>query len=185
MENIIGKPSLSDGDIAKNGNPSAPPVALKVTGLHPKLADAVTHLLTEAKARGLSIGLQCGLRTAEEQDHEYAKGRTVKNPDGYDPIKRPMGMIVTKARAWDSWHNYGLAVDIVFKDEKGNWTWDKKFEDWLKVGVIGEMFGLRWGGRWLYLADEPHFEKRPDLMNVHEAKEFVFKYGIEALWDKV
>lgn len=146
---------------------------IKVTGLHPLLADAVTHLLTEAKARGLSVGLQCGLRTAEEQDKLYAQGRT--SP----------GQIVTKAQGWESWHNYGLAVDVVFRDEKGHWTWERAFPVWQELGVIGEMFGLEWGGRWLKLADYPHFEKKPKLMNVHEAKDFVLKNGIDALWAKI
>src|SRR3990167_10367297 len=100
----------------------------KVTGLHPKVVDTLEEVLNEAKARGLNVSLHSGLRTAEEQDKLYALGRTIVNPDGKSADK-PMGNIVTNAQAFSSWHNFGLALDIVFKDSKGNFTWNKSLED--------------------------------------------------------
>jgi peptidoglycan L-alanyl-D-glutamate endopeptidase CwlK len=137
-----------------------------IKGLHPKVADGVSQMLTEAKARGLSVGLFCGLRTAEEQDKLFNKVPKVTN-----------------AKGWDSWHQYGLAVDIVFKDEKGNWTWNEK-KDWEGLGKIGEMFGFVWGGRWKF-KDYPHFQMTGLVPNVKEAKRILDEKGIDVLWSMI
>jgi peptidoglycan LD-endopeptidase CwlK len=141
----------------------------KVTGLHPKVADAIAGTLTEAKARGLHVGMHMGLRTAEEQDALYAKGRTAP------------GLIVTKARGWESWHCFGLAADIVFKDAKGNWSWAEA-NDWEGLGVIGKMFGLEWGGDWTAFPDLPHFQMRGKIQSIRLAKEVLFRDGLDKLW---
>ena len=150
-----------------------------VTALHPKLADAVSSILTEAKARGLIVGVHSGVRQPEEQARLYALGRQTVNPDGKSPDK-PLGNIVTNGLPWSSWHNYGLAVDIVFKNEKG-WTWNKPFEQWEEIGKVGEMFGLTWGGRWKF-KDLPHFQITGRIRDVRHAKDVLFSSGLENLW---
>ena len=175
------KPSPITGSESQPASPiilSAP----NVPGLHPRLADAVTKILVEAKARGLSIGLYSGLRTWMAQDKLYELGRSVKNPDGATGAN-PRGNIVTKTVAGFSWHNYGMAVDMVFKDSKGNWTWDKTPEQWEEIGKIGEMFGLVWGGRWK-MKDYPHFELTCKI-NVFAARKVAMVGTIDDVWKEV
>lgn len=154
-----------------------------VVAFHTKFADAIQQTLNEAKARKLNVALYSGIRSAEEQDNLYALGRTVKNPDGVS-FEKPMGNIVTNGQAWSGWHCYGLAADLVFKDAKNNWTWNKKPEEWEQLGIIGEIFGLQWGGRWK-MKDYPHFQLTGTLKNVQEAKKILFRDGIEAVWNLV
>ena len=79
---------------------------------------------------------------------------------------------VTNARGGQSWHNYGLAVDIVFLiDKDGNGTyetasWNTKidhdgdgYSDWLEVVKIFKSYGWEWGGSWNTFPDFPHFQK--------------------------
>ena len=141
----------------------------KVTALHPKIADALSMTINECKARKLNVAMHIGLRTPEQQDVLYAQGRTIP------------GTIITKARAWESYHCLGLAVDIVFKDEKGNWTWDEKY-DWNGLGTVGKLFGFHWGGDWTSWPDRPHFQMTGKIPNVHEAKRILFEEGLDALW---
>lgn len=152
---------------------------LNVPGLHPKLAESVPKIISEAKARGLSVGLHSGLRTWGEQDRLYELGRSVKNPDGATEAN-PRGNIVTKTISGFSWHNYGMAVDIVFKDLHGNWTWNKTSEEWEDLGKIGELMGLVWGGRWK-MKDFPHFELNCKI-SVFGARKLAMVGGIEAVW---
>lgn len=178
---------LVDSDGETNGQDSTPapaPITTpKVAALHPKLTDAITKVIAEAKARGFSVGVYSGIRTPEEQDQLYALGRTVKNPDGYDAVKRPMGRIVTRARAWQSWHFYGLAVDVVFKTP--DWDWEVKEELWDELGAIGKMFGLTWGGDQTAFPDSPHFQITGKIANVREAKRILFDEGLDKLWSLV
>jgi peptidoglycan L-alanyl-D-glutamate endopeptidase CwlK len=159
----------------------------KITGLCPKFLDALNAMLAEAKARGLSVGIQSGLRDAAQQDRLYALGRTVKNLDSARPDK-PMGDTVTNARGWSSWHNYGLAADVVYKDSKGNWTWNKTAAQWEELGNVGEMFGLQWLARTTIKGmapDFPHFQMIGRLTGVKEAKKILTEQGQDALWAMV
>jgi peptidoglycan L-alanyl-D-glutamate endopeptidase CwlK len=99
------------------------------------------------------------LRTFAEQDKLFAQGRTTK------------GSKVTNARGGHSYHNYGLALDIVLlldKDKNGLYetaVWDIKGDfdrdgkaDWIEVVNIFKQFGWEWGGDWKFY-DAPHFQK--------------------------
>ncbi len=75
----------------------------RIQKLHPKVREEVTKIIlecdTELTGRA-KIRITQTLRTFEEQDELYAIGRT-----------KP-GKKVTNAKAGQSIHNYGLAVDI-------------------------------------------------------------------------
>jgi peptidoglycan L-alanyl-D-glutamate endopeptidase CwlK len=169
MGNIMPNVSPQDSGGVANVNPSVPNAGPKITALHPKVTDGLSQLITEAKARGLNVALNMGLRTAEQQDALYSQGRAAP------------GGIVTNAPAWLSWHNYGLAVDIVFKDDKGNWTWAESC-DWDGLGAVGKMFGFQWGGDWTKFPDRPHFQMIGKISNVRTAKQILFEQGVDALW---
>jgi peptidoglycan L-alanyl-D-glutamate endopeptidase CwlK len=91
------------------------------------------------------------LRTFKEQSDLYAIGRTVK------------GRKVTNAKAGKSYHNYGLAFDIVILIDKNN---DGIFEeasydvdtDWMKVIDFFKRKGWKWGGNFKSFKDYPHLE---------------------------
>lgn len=102
------------------------------------------------------------LRTFEESDLLYQKGRT-----------RP-GPIVTNAKAGQSYHNYGLALDFALQID-GKTVWDVT-DDWRLVANIFKAHGWGWGGDWsVKFRDYPHVEKRPndihwkDLLALHNA----------------
>ena len=61
----------------------------------------VRQWLDEMIQTGIQPLIYCGFRSFEEQSALYAKGRTSG------------GRIVTKAKAGESYHNYGLAFDWV------------------------------------------------------------------------
>lgn len=79
---------------------------------------------------------------------------------------------VTNARGGQSYHNYGLAIDIVLivdKDGNGSFesaSWDVKSDfdgdgksDWMEVVAIFKRYGWEWGGDWNHFSDKPHFQK--------------------------
>ena len=110
--------------------------------LYPRVQAIFQKLVNKIKDAGLDADIFMGLRTFEEQAKLYAKGRT-------EP-----GSIVTNSKPGYSFHNYGLAVDVVFK-KSGGWSWDAS-HDWSLLGRIGRELGLKWGGDWGW--DKPHFE---------------------------
>ena len=145
--------------------------------LHPKLREEALTMYDEIVA-ALTGTAACRfthtLRTFAEQDALYAQGRT------------KAGAKVTNARGGASYHNYGMAIDIVLlvdKDNNGTFetaSWDVKTDfdgdgksDWQEVVAIFKRYGYEWGGDWKF-NDAPHFQKTfgksvADLQSLHNA----------------
>ena len=117
-----------------------------ITKCHPRLRQLAKELVVECQKKGLSIKLTECLRTVEEQNDLYAKGRT-----------KP-GSIVTNAKgtSYSSMHQWGVAFDICRNDGKGAYYDSDGF--FTKVGKIGMQLGLEWGGSWTSPVDKPHFQ---------------------------
>ena len=102
-------------------------------------------------------------------DHDYAQRlllvfKIMKDVHGYDMVLlegyrsaarqnqlAAAGPNVTNARAFQSYHQYGLAADCAFMldgkliiSEKNAWA----MRGYRLYGVTAESVGLRWGGRW-------------------------------------
>jgi LAS superfamily LD-carboxypeptidase LdcB len=109
--------------------------------LQPKAAELARQLVAAAAEKGIVIKVISGLRTIEEQEALYARGRTTP------------GLKVTMARR--SLHNTGLAFDIlIFKEDRAV-SEDPAYQT---VGALGKNIGLLWGGDWSPIKDEPHFQ---------------------------
>jgi D-alanyl-D-alanine carboxypeptidase-like protein len=81
----------------------------------------------------------------EQQQAIYAQGRTTP------------GNIVTNAQPGDSYHNFGLAFDVVPTEYKSLPNWNPSGDYWQIIGNIGKNLGLTWGGDFS-TPDKPHFE---------------------------
>ena len=144
----------------------------RIKTAHPKLRDELTKIYDEAnKNLGKSrLRFAYVLRTFAEQTKLFNQ--------------RPK---VTNAKAGQSFHNYGLAVDIVLlNDSDGNGSFDsaswdvfKDFDkdgiaDWQEVVKVFKKHGWEWGGDWRF-KDMPHFQKTfgrtwQDLKRLHDEK---------------
>lgn len=117
-----------------------------ITKLHPRLIEKVYKLKELCANKGLKIGIGECVRTKEEQDALYRKGRTEK------------GSIVTNAKGstYSSMHQWGVAFDFYRNDGKG--AYENKDGFFEKVGNLGKSIGLMWGGDWKSFVDKPHFQ---------------------------
>lgn len=140
----------------------------RISKLHPSVRNEVTAIVNECNANlkgRAQLRIAQGLRTYPEQTALYAQGRTTKGPN-VTKLK-PLGSTVTNAKAGQSIHNYGLAVDIVLIIDGKEASWDIKKDwdgdgvsDWMECVMIFKKFGWDWGGEWISFKDYPHFEKR-------------------------
>jgi peptidoglycan L-alanyl-D-glutamate endopeptidase CwlK len=120
----------------------------RLEDLHPSVADKAQQLVKLAEAQDIEILVTSTLRPFEEHADLFAICRT-----------KP-GDIVTNAKAGESWHNFGLAFDVV-PLVNGKVVWDNPF--WNRIGELGKQAGLVWGGDFKSFKDKPHFEFHPDL----------------------
>lgn len=116
--------------------------------LNSKVADKATGLIILCEKEGMELLVTSTLRSFKEQADLYAIGRT-----------KP-GKKVTNAKPGQSWHNFGLAFDVV-PLVNGKAVWDRPF--WKRIGDLGKQIGLIWGGDFKTFKDRPHFEYHPGL----------------------
>jgi peptidoglycan L-alanyl-D-glutamate endopeptidase CwlK len=116
----------------------------RIETLHPLVRSLFYHFINRVeKELGIQLRVTSAFRSFKEQNQLYAKGRTLP------------GRIVTYATAGKSYHNYGLAVDVVeIKDGVALWDNPK----WKDIADIGRSLGLEWGGDWITSIDKPHFQ---------------------------
>jgi len=124
--------------------------------LHPLLREEVKQMYEDMcdalKGRAMPR-FAYTLRTFKEQDELYQIGRT-----------KP-GKIVTNAKGGQSYHNWGLAFDLVLIIDGKEASWDTlndfdgdKVSDWMECVSIAKSYGFEWGGSWKF-KDAPHFQK--------------------------
>jgi peptidoglycan L-alanyl-D-glutamate endopeptidase CwlK len=140
----------------------------RIDKLHPIVRDEVKKIIAECDAAltgKAKIRITQGLRTFDEQAELYAIGRT------------KAGKKVTNAKAGQSIHNYGLAVDIclIIDGKTASWDtardWDDdKIADWYECVKIFAKHGWQWGGNWKTFKDLPHFEKKKIARATSELK---------------
>jgi peptidoglycan LD-endopeptidase CwlK len=123
------------------------------TGLDPVVKERSNRLIQQAAKKGIVVVITNGFRSAEEQNRLYEQGRTTK------------GNIVTNAKAGESFHNYGLAIDFALKTPSGNVIWDRQYDgnkngrtDWTEVVTMAKSLGFAWGGDWAQFKDYPHLQ---------------------------
>ena len=126
-------------------------------GVHPNLVNFMTELI---KISPWNFKITAGVRTAEEQNRLYQKGRSapgakVTNADGYK----------LKSNHQIKFDGLGYATDIgviVNGEYKGTWKDFHYYQDIYNVakekGLL-EKYSIEWGGNcWKSFKDAPHWQ---------------------------
>ena len=166
----------------------APALSLKVYTLDEMLA-----------AERIFIRVTQGLRSWSEQNHLHAKGRTEKSDiccvhDGIArPVgsckEHPLGATVTNCPGGHSYHNFGMAVDVVpdlFPDDKlFTPDWNLSHPTWKRIVAVGESLDLNSGAMWRTRPDWPHLQlngRFPEGSPNDEVRQIFRLAGMEAVW---
>ncbi len=102
----------------------------------------------------------------EQHGYDMAILEGYRSPERQDMLSK-MGGHVTGAKAFQSYHQYGLAADCAFLrdgklviSEKDPWA----MKGYTLYGEVAESLGLTWGGRWKMM-DFGHIEwRKPGLI---------------------
>lgn len=136
----------------------------RVNSLHPKARASFQNFIEHCEGNlsttevDIVIRIEANpFRSIDEQNHNYAQGRTQDqlNKVGLNNVvANPSGKIITWAIGGHSWHNYGLAVDLVIM-ENGTINWEY---DYSKLAALMPE-GMKWGGNFPEnQKDWDHFE---------------------------
>jgi peptidoglycan L-alanyl-D-glutamate endopeptidase CwlK len=148
----------------------------RLSKIYPGLAAKLRKMDEILSAEGIVLRIVQGLRTYDEQAALYAQGRTTP------------GQRVTNASAGSSYHNYGLAVDVV-PGMRGTQTWQPNWNpdhpDFKRMIEVGKSLGLVSGADFHHLPDYDHFQLTgvlPIGAPTAEAKQALISKGMEAVW---
>ena len=120
----------------------------RLQGLSPSIQQNTRQFINTIENNfGTTLRIAQGFRSIEQQNALFNQGRN-GNP----------GIIVTDRRGGQSYHNFGLAFDVVPLTDGGAINWAPTSPDWNTIGATGEQFGFTWGGRWKTNTDRPHFQ---------------------------
>jgi peptidoglycan L-alanyl-D-glutamate endopeptidase CwlK len=101
--------------------------------LHPTFRKMVLGLQDELVSRKLPMRIYETGRSPWRQSELYALGRSVGE----------RGKTVTGSQAWESFHQYGLAVDFVFH-VNGKWSWvEPRKGAWEEFTKAAQQLGLQ------------------------------------------
>ncbi|MCX8730010.1 M15 family metallopeptidase [Gilliamella sp. B2969] len=141
----------------------------RIALLHPKIRQHTLDFINDAESKlNLKLRVSDGYRSIEEQNKLYDKGRVNSDP------------IVTKVKGGYSFHNYGLAIDVVeILDNKAIFL-DDKHRKIKEIVDIAKSYGFLWGGDWITFKDYPHFE----ITFGYKASELLKKYNEGELDDE-
>ena len=110
----------------------------RVQSLQPAVKNAALNFVNEVQqSLNLKLRVTSAYRSIEEQDALFKQGG------------------VTKARGGQSYHNYGLAIDVCIISADGK---NADFNITNPIANIGKKLGFAWGGDWKGFVDKPHFE---------------------------
>lgn len=149
----------------------------RLSEVHPRLAERVRSMAEILAGEHITIRVTQSLRSWSEQQALWLEGRDAKGRV-VDPKK-----VVTDAQPGDSWHQFGLAVDVCPMND-GMPDWNLSHPVWKRIVEVGESVGLISGSTWRSFPDWPHFQMTGQLPDEpDDAVRSVFMAGgIEAVW---
>lgn len=157
------------------------PVNASLDVLAPAFRARVELVLADMRAWGYTPRVFETLRTNARQNYLYGFGRE------YDDGR---GVVTHSQTVGDTWHGFGLAVDIVCAVK----LWGAKPDFWYVLGTSARRHGLVWGGDWNNdwnsaderFMDRPHIQwgnmRRSPSLN---ASAILTRGGMIAVWREV
>lgn len=139
-----------------------------VVKLYPDIRTRLARVMTDMKDHFKPIFIVEGYRSFERQNYLYAQGRTFKD------TKK-----VTNSMPGDSLHNYGLAIDVAFKDTNPF----AETHPWEDLKRIVKAHGFTSGADFQFV-DRPHIQLTYGL-TLKEIKGRYSRGGLESVWGKI
>jgi hypothetical protein len=127
-------------------------VSVNLGGVHPSLIAAVTRIIQTMESLGKPMTVTDALRTTEQQQAIYAKGRTAPGPI----VTQCDGVVKMSNHQAHPDDLFGHAVDCAFV-VNGQPNWDEA-NPWKLYGEMAKALGCRWGGDFKSFVDKPHIE---------------------------
>jgi len=155
--------------------------------IHPTVAAKVREAADALSAQGIEVRVVQGLRSWNDQAALYAKGRTLIN--GQWKITDPK-LIVTRCVPGNSWHNFGLAIDMAPDDPAiagYQPDWNAGHPSWKAMIDAFKASGFVDGAEFRSFPDNPHFQMtgRFPVNPTDEVRQLFKDGGVKGVWSEI
>lgn len=151
----------------------------RLTQVHPTLDAKVCKIVFEFEEAhpGDTLVVAQGMRRWADQERLWLQGR-----DGTGKVVNP-GKVVTNAQPGYSWHEFGLAVDLVPKSLLAAPDWGPTSPLWPEVTALAEKHGLVCGSCWMH-KDLPHVQLTGifPVTPTDEVRKLYLQGTVKAVW---
>ena len=146
------------------------PSSKGIDSLLPEVAAAAQRALDNCAKAGFKVIITQTYRSPKDQEVLYLKGRQGKVGE----------KIVTNARAWQSYHQFRLAIDIV-PSLRGQLIWNPRTNEewsiWNGVAAFFKNEGFSWSKEWKTFKELAHFQWGKEISLADLRKEYGVKIG--------
>lgn len=172
----------------------------RLSEVHPILAGKVRTASDMLALEDLEIRVTQGLRSWNLQAALYAQGKPGEfTIEQVNALRRAVGLApispeensqsVTRAAPGHSWHNFGLAVDVVPNDvSRPGWQpdWNAEHPAWKRIEQVTVSLGMVAGAYFRTFPDAPHVQLtgRFPANPTEEVRQLFRDGGIQAVWDE-
>ena len=142
------------------------------TKLYPAFVSVIKQLLINCEKRGFVFFVIQGFRTPEQQSALYNQGRSLP------------GKIVTNAKALESFHNFGIAVDLCHDKDHKKENGLQPDWDMTAYRVLQEeahKLNLTSGLDFKSFPEGPHIQMKTNL-TLQQLKELYLKGGLSEVF---
>lgn len=145
--------------------------------VHPEVARRVTKLNDFYEAAGYEpFRVTAGMRSWTQQAADWFEGRNAKG------VIIDESKVITHAEPGRSWHQFGLAADLV-PMSAGDPIWDRGLACWAKIVVLAPSVGLASGAEFHDFPDWPHVQLVELQISPSDEDAVNLKAGgVEAYW---
>ena len=146
------------------------PSSKDLDSLLPEVAEAAKRAKANWEKAGFKVLITQTYRSPKEQEQLYLKGRQGKL--GEKPV--------TNARAWQSYHQFRLAIDIV-PLLRGQPIWNPRTNEewtiWNGVAAFLKSEGFSWSKEWKNFVELAHFQWGTEISLTDLRKQYGVKIG--------
>lgn len=151
----------------------------RLTLVCPALSTKIHLLAAMLEDEGIVFRVTQGLRSWSDQQKLWQQGRDANG------VVIDASKVVTKAPPGHSWHEFGLAVDIVpLTQVPPQPDWDIKHPVWARIVSVAESLGMFSGSEFHSIKDWPHLQLTGifPASPTEQVRELFKNVGLRAVW---
>ena len=152
--------------------------------IHPIFQKKIVELIDNRPNKEMELKALYALVSYEKQEQLWLIGRNDQGEPLYDSLTcKPL--TVTSAKGGQSWHNFGLAIDLAYFRNNEIINCDENKAAYDDLGKVAKKLGITWGGTFTPYYDATHFQWTAHFTEIQKLDLLMKKGGLNLVWEEI